>query len=139
MSLILNRKLLNKDFILLVVDLNKDIIQKVEELDSSGGIRVCLNPISPYLPPFFLRFVVSLDGKGSVCLTDVPDPAFKGYVQLHLNPTAFTCEDAANDPEKVVITGDLFFSNTFPTMIDTTLKKIKDKMFTRLKIFVASI
>jgi hypothetical protein len=136
MGLILNRGLLNKDFVLLVVELNKDVIESVEEV-RPDEVRCCLKPISNYLPPFFLHFRFQIDS--GLRLTNVPDPEFKGYVQLHLNDTFFTFHPVSEEKVEIEAAGPLSFSNSFPTVVEKMLQAMQEKMFTRLKIFVATL
>lgn len=136
MGLILNRKLLNKDFILLVVEMNKDVIESVEEVEQDE-VRCCLKPVSPYLPPFFLRFRFKFDS--GLRLTNVEDAPFKGYVQLHLNDASFTFRVVSEEKVDIDAEAPLSFSNSFPTVVEKTLQVIQEKMLTRLKIFVSTL
>ena len=136
MGFIINAKLLNKDLVPLLAELNHDLIESYEEL-SAEDCRCCLKPVSAYLPPFFLRLRVQILEGGHYKVDNVPEPSFKGYVQLHVVPTIFFAKPCGDTC--VEVEGDVQFSNSFPAMVERAIHILKDKMFTRLKIFVASL
>jgi hypothetical protein len=136
MGFIVNAKLLNKDLVPLLVELNQDLIDSYEEI-TAEDCRCCLKPVSAYLPPFFLRLRVRILEGGHYQVENVPEPSFKGYVQLHVVPTVFLIKPY-NDT-CVELEGDVQFTNPFPVMVERAIHVLKDKMFTRLKIFVASL
>ena len=135
MGFIVNANLLNKDFVPLLVELNQDLVESYEEI-SNEECRCCLKPVSAYLPPFFLRLRIRIVD-GNYHVDNVPEPSFKGYVQLNVVSTVFTVKPV--NAMCVEVEGDLRFSNPFPAMVERAIAMLKDKMFTRLKIFVASL
>jgi hypothetical protein len=135
MGFIVNANLLNKDFVPLLAELNQDLVESYEEI-SNEECRCCLKPVSAYLPPFFLRLRIRIVD-GNYHVDNVPEPSFKGYVQLNVVPTVFTVKPV--NAMCVEVEGDLRFSNPFPAMVERAIAMLKDKMFTRLKIFVASL
>ena len=136
MGFIVNPNLLNKEFVPLLVELNHDLIESYEEL-SEEECRCCLKPVSAYLPPFFLRLRIQILEGGHYQVEHIAAPSFKGYVQLNFVSTIFYVKPY-NDTY-VELEGNVQFSNSFPTMVERVIDTLKDKMFTRLKIFVASL
>ena len=136
MGFIINAKLLNKDLVPLLAELNQDLIESYEEL-TPEECRCCLKPVSAYLPPFFLKLRVQILEGGHYKVDNIPELSFKGFVQLHVVPTIFMVKPY-NDT-CVELEGDVQFSNPFPAMMERAIHVLKEKMFTRLKIFVASL
>lgn len=134
MVLIIHEKFLNKDFIPVFLELNKDLIESLEEVETQQ-LRCCLKPVSEYFPPFFIQVSVRL-GEGNISVANVSDTSLKGYLQLNVVPCTFTYK---RDRAVIVVEGELNFSNEFPEMVKRAVTKMKKNIETRLTQFFASL
>ena len=134
MVLIIHEKFLNKDFISVFLELNKDLIDSLEQLEN-GDLRCCLKPLSEYLPPFFIRVSLKKE-EGSIGVANTPDLSLKGYLQLNVVPCVFTYRQ---DGTSFVVDGELTFSNDFPQLVKRVVAKTKKNMEARLSHFFASL
>jgi hypothetical protein len=132
----IHRRLLNKDFVKVLFDLNQDFLEQYEELGDDEFL--CrLKPMSAFIPSFFFRVRVRLEGDDLI-VSNVADNNFKGAVQLNVLDAVL--KGSATEEENVVFfEGDVHLANELPDMVDKALKRIKQKMLVRIKIFIDAL
>ena len=128
----IHRRLLNKDFVKVLFDLNQDFLEQYEEL-GDDVYRCCLKPMSACIPTFFFCVRVRYEGD-RLFVANVGDHAFKGAVQLNVLDTVL--DGLAAEANFVFFEGDVRLANELPDMIDKALKRIKQKMGARIKTFI---
>ena len=136
MGLKIHRRLLNKDFVKVLFDLNQDFLEQYEELNDDQ-YRCRLKPMSAYIPPFFFHVRVRQEGD-RFFVSNVADIAFKGAVQLNIIDTEIQGV-ATEDESLVFFDGDVLMENQLPEFIDKALKRIKQKMVVRIKTFIDAL
>ena len=131
----INRRLLNKDFMKVLCEVNQDFLEKYEEL-ATNEFQCCLKPLSAYMPSFFFHIRLTQEGDNFI-IENVPDSKLKGMVQLDVCNTVIV--GAPLGADFVLFEGDVTLANELPDLIDKGLKKIKKNMVARIKVFIDSL
>ena len=131
----IHRRLLNKEFVKVLFDLNQDFLEQYEEL-GDDVYRCRLKPMSAYIPSFFFCIRLRYEAD-QLFVANVDDHAFKGAVQLNVLDTVL--KGLATEENSVFFEGDVNLANELPDMIDKALKRVKQKMLVRIKTFIDAL